>query len=193
MPKLRALPAGAWIAIGLMASAILVPASAIATTSLVGLVGANGVRAGVTNASQLRTAETSPGSFLVFNRNGLVPGPGNCMALTTNVGTRGYVIKQVVFNVFVDPSPKQGEFIALYTDNTCSQDFIAIETPATIGTFVYPIDPGYGIQAGGGLWAEAFGSVQGGVTTYGYTVPANDVPFSTINSSRGPSLRQAGG
>src|SRR5439155_9403195 len=97
-----------------------------ATTSLVGLVGANGVRAGVTNASQLRTAETSPGSFLVFNRNGLVPGRGNCMALTTNVGTRGYVIKQVVFNVFVDPSPKQGEFIALYTDNTCSQDFIAI-------------------------------------------------------------------
>ena len=192
MSRLRALPTGPWIAIGLMASAILVPASAIATTSLVGLIGANGVRVGVTNASQLKTAETSPGSFLVFNRNGLVPGPGNCMALTTNVGTRGYVIKQVVFNVFVDPSPGQGDYIALYSDNSCAT-FIAVQTPPTVGTSVFPIDPGFAIQAGGGLWAEAFGSVQGGVTVRGYTVPASDVPFTTINSSRGPSLRQAGG
>jgi hypothetical protein len=191
MSKLRALPTGAWIAIGLMASAILVPASAIATTSLVGLVGANGVRAGVTNAAQLRTAETSPGSFLVFNRNGLISGLGNCMPLTTNVGTRGYVIKQAVFNVFVTGAG-QGNYLALYTDDSCDT-FIAIQTPPTVGTFVYPIDPGYAIQAGGGLWAEAFGQVQGGVTVYGYTVPANDVPFATINSSRGPSLRQAGG
>jgi hypothetical protein len=192
MSKLRAVPTGAWIAIGLMASAILVPASAIATTSLVGLVGANGVRAGVTNAAQLRTAETSPASFLIFSRNGLVPGPGNCMALTTNVGTRGYVIKQVAFNVFIDPSPGQGDYLALYSDATCTT-FIAVQTPATVNTTVFPIDPGYAIQAGGGLWAEAFGQVQGGVTVYGYTVPASDVPFATVNSSRGPSLRRAGG
>jgi hypothetical protein len=188
MSRLRSLPLGAWIAIGLMASAILVPASAVATTSLVGLVGANGVRAGVTNASQLRTTEASPGSFLVFNRNSLVSGPGNCWPLTPDVGTRGYVIKQVVFNVFADPTPGQGNFIALYTDDSCTT-FIAIQTPPTIGAFVYPIDPGYGIQAGGGLWGEAFGGVQGGVTTYGYSVPASDVPFVTVNRTRGPSLR----
>jgi hypothetical protein len=189
---MRSLPIGAWIAIGLMASAILVPASAVATTSLVGLVGANGVRAGVTNAAQLRTAEASPGSFMVFTRNGLISGLGNCKDLSTNVGTRGYVIKQVVFNVFANPSPGQGDFIALYADASCTS-FIAVQTPPTIGTFVYPIDPGYGIQAGGGLWAEVFGGVQGGVTTYGYTVPASDVPFLTINSSRGSSLRPSGG
>ncbi len=192
MSRLRALPTGAWIAIGMVASAILVPASAVATTSLVGLVGANGIRAGVTNASQLKTAETSPASFLVFSRNGLVPGPGNCMALTANVGTRGYIIKQVAFNVFSDESPGQGDFLALYSDHTCTT-FIAVQTPATVNTTVFPIDPGFAIQAGGGLWAEAFGQIQGGVTVYGYTVPANDVPFATINSSRGPSLRQAGG
>ena len=114
MSRLRALPVGAWIAISLLGAAILVPASAVATTSLVGLVGPNGVRAGVTNASQLRTAEAAPGTFMVFNRNGLVPGPGNCQPLTSDVGTRGYVIKQVVFNVFVDTNPGQGEVMALH-------------------------------------------------------------------------------
>jgi hypothetical protein len=193
MSRLRALPIGAWIAIGLVGAAILVPASAVATTSLFGLVGPNGVRAGVTNASQLKTAEAAPGTFMVFNRNGLVPGPGNCQPLTSDVGTRGYVIKQVVFNVFVDTNPGQGEFIALYTDPDCSGDFVAVETPATVGTYVYPIDPGYGIQSGGGLWAQAFGHVQGGVTTYGYTVPAGDVPFVTTTVSRGPDLRSSGG
>jgi hypothetical protein len=192
MSRLRSLSAGAWIAIGLVAAAILVPASAVATTSLVGLVGANGIRAGVTNASQLKTTEASPGAFMVFRRNGLVPGPGNCLPLTANVGTRGYVIKQVVFNVFVDPNAGQGEFIALFTDDNC-ENLIAIDTPPTVGTFVYPIEPGFGVQAGGGLWAQAFGHVQGGVTTYGYSVPASDVPFLTINSSRGPSVRQSGG
>jgi xanthosine utilization system XapX-like protein len=192
MSRLRSLPLGAWIAIGLIASAILVPASAVATTSLVGLVGANGVRAAVTNAAQLKTTEASPATYLVFNRNGLVPGPGNCMALTQNVGTRGYVIKQVVFNVFLNETPGQGEFVALFADNACTK-LIAIETPPTVGTFVYPIDPGYAVQSGGGLWAQAFGHVQGGVTTYGYTVPASDVPFATPNSSRGPSLPRSGG
>jgi hypothetical protein len=193
MSRLHALPTGAWIAIGLMASAILVPASAIATTSLVGLVGANGVRVGVTNASQLKTAETTPGSFLVFNRNGLISGLDNCLPLTTNVGTRGYVIKQVVFNVFDNPSPGQGDYIALYADSSCTS-VIAIQTPApVVSTSVFPIDPGYAIQAGGGLWGEVFGQLQGGVTAYGYTVPASDVPFATINSSRGPSLPKASG
>jgi len=176
MSRLRTLPTGAWIAVGLVMASILAPAAAVAATSLVGIVGPNNVRAAVTNAGQLKTTETGPSSMQVYARNGVV---GPCAPLTTSVGDRGYVIKEVVFNVYADPSPGTGNYVAVYTDAQCQTQPIAMDTPATIGAWTYPLDPGFGIQSGGGLYAQAFGDVESDVAVYGYTVVPADVPSTT--------------
>jgi hypothetical protein len=177
--RLRSLSTGAWIAIGLIVGSILAPATAVAATSLVGIVGQNGVRAGVTSAGQLRTVEAAPYSFQEYARNGVVS--GSCSVITASVGTtKAYIAKQIVFDVYAtDTPPTPGDYIALYTDASCATQPIAMVTPASVNAWTYPLDPGFGIKAGGGLYAEAFGNVEANVTVYGYTVGVNDVPATT--------------
>jgi len=182
--RLRSLSTGAWIAIGLVAGSILAPATAVAATSLVGIVGPNNVRAGVTSAGQLRTAEAAPYAFQVYARNGVVS--GGCSVITTSVGTKAYIAKQVVFNVYEDPTPGAGDYVALYSDAACSSQPIAVVTPGLVNAWTYPLDPGFAIQAGGGLYAQAFGGVESDVTVYGYTVGATDVPATTPISTPSP-------
>jgi hypothetical protein len=184
MSRLRKLSTGAWIAIGLVVGSILAPAAAVAAQTVVGIVGSNNVRAGVTLAGQLRTAEAPPSSMQVYARNGVVSGA--CSAVASSVGTRGYIAKQIVFNVYADPTPGAGDYVALYTDAACGTQPIAIITPALVNAWTYPLDPGFAIQAGGGLYAEAFGGVESDVTVYGYTVPATDVPATTPIATPGP-------
>lgn len=186
MSRLRTLSTGAWIAIGLVAGSILAPAAAVAAQTVVGIVGPNNARAGVTYAGQLRTAEAPPSAMQVFARNGVVTGP--CGDVTANVGARGYVMKQVVFDVYADSAdPGPADFVAVYTDAGCAGQPIAIITPATAGVWSYPLDPGFAIQPGGGLWTKASGQVESNVTVYGYTVPATDVPATTPIATPSPS------
>ena len=187
MSRLRALPTGAWIAIGLVMASIMAPVAAVAATSLVGIVGPNNVRATVTNAGQLKTVEAGPSSMQVYARNGVVA--GSCLAVTTSVGDRGYVAKQIVFNVYDDPSPGVSDFVALYTNASCDPTVsqpVAIVNPASVNAWTYPLDPGFAIQPGGGLYAQAFGNVKSDVMVYGYTVVPADVPSTTPISTPTP-------
>jgi hypothetical protein len=63
---LRRMPVAAWIGIGVLAVAIIAPASATAASNLVGIVGGNGARAAVTAAGQLQDTETTPGNFVTL-------------------------------------------------------------------------------------------------------------------------------
>jgi len=186
MSRLRSLSTGEWIAIGLVVGSILAPAAAVAATTVVGIIGPNNVRASVSYAGQLKTVEAQPSNLIVFARNGVVS--GGCSTVTANVGTRGYVAKQVVFDVYSqDSTPGPADFIALYTDASCSTQPIAMVTPATVNAWTYPLDPGFGIQAGGGLYAQAFGAVESNVSVYGYTVPTTDVPTTTVVQTPSPT------
>jgi len=185
MSRLRTLSTGAWIAIGIVAGSILAPATAVAATSLVGIVGPNNVRAGVTTAGQLRTAEAAPYAFQAYARNGVVL--GSCSVITSSVGTKAYIAKQIAFDVYaLDSSPGPSDYVAVYTDALCQSQPIAMVTAASVNTWTYPLDPGFAIQAGGGLYVEAYGGVEANVTVYGYTVGATDVPATTPISTPTP-------
>ena len=183
--RLRSLSTGAWIAIGLIVGSILAPATAVAATSLVGIIGQNGVRAGVTYAGQLKTVEAAPYAFQVYARNGVVSGA--CSVITSSVGTKAYIAKQIVFDVYAtDTPPTPGDYIGLYTDASCATQPIAMVTPASVNAWTYPLDPGFAIQAGDGLYAEAFGNVESNVSVYGYWVGATDVPATTPIATPSP-------
>src|SRR5687767_2537889 len=109
LTRLKGMSRGGWIAVGFCAAAIIAPPLAIAAfsdTRIVGLTGAPVAQ--VTPANQLRVAETDPFRFRGFSIHNVRDGA--CQSVSIPAGN-AYVLKQVVVNVYSNPTPGASNFV----------------------------------------------------------------------------------
>jgi hypothetical protein len=177
-PRNRKLPAAGWVAVGLLGAAVIAPASAVAASNLVGIVGANGTRAAVTAAGELETAETSPSSFVAAYGYG---SDGDCTTIYKVPKGDGLIIRSVTFNTLATTSTGSGYYTGLFTAKKCAaDDYILDNNPAGTGETTVPLDPGMAIKAGTTLYVKAPFGVESEVYLNGYLVPAKAVPANRI-------------
>lgn len=176
MAQLRKLSTGAWIAVGLVVGLVLAPAGAIAATSLVGIVAANGTRAGVTGAGQLNVAEAGPVTFRELG----VPSPSGCATIFKVPAVDGFIIKSITFDTWADPTPGGGNVAAVYSGAGCSAaNEVFVANPGGVGDSTVPFDPGFAVGPNGILTYNVGGNVLADVYITGYLVPKADVGSGT--------------
>jgi hypothetical protein len=172
----RRIPSAAWVAVGLLAAGIIAPTSALAASNLVGIVGGNGVRAGVTRAGQLQTTQTSPGNFVTLFAS---PSSGACDFFYKVPSGDGLIIESVTFNSITVTSPGLDTFAALYPNATCKGSYVLDNNPGGTGETSVPLTPGLALKSGTALSMVQDRDV---VEVYitGYLVPAGDVPSNRV-------------
>jgi hypothetical protein len=163
-----------WLAFGLVVGLLLAPAAAYAAVNLVGIVGSNGKRAQVTGANQLQTAEATPAQFKAIN----FFGPGACTVVFTVPNTKAFVLKQVLFDVYADPTPGGSNYISISAEPTCNNPF-ALVNPGSVGGYPIPLEPGFALKAGAKLYGATAGNVAGDLYMLGYFVPKSAVGSTT--------------
>jgi hypothetical protein len=163
-----------WLALGLVVGLLLAPAAAYAAANLVGIVGSNGKRAQVTGANQLQTAEATPSQFKAIN----FFGPGACDVVYTVPSTKAFVLKQVLFDVYADPTPGSVNYMAISADAACINP-IALVNPGSVGGYPIPLEPGFAFKAGAKIYGSTAGNVAGDLYMLGYFVPKSAVGSTT--------------
>jgi hypothetical protein len=128
-----------------------------------------------TAANQLQAAEATPSQFKAAN----FFGAGTCDIVYTVPATKSYVLKQVLFDVWADPSPGGGEFVALYNATPCTNP-IALINPGGVNGYVVPFEPGVGIKAGQSVYASTAGSVGADIYILGYLAPKAAAPSTMV-------------
>jgi hypothetical protein len=164
-------PSGGWAVISVVVALLFVPAAVGATTaSIVELRGPSGVRAQVTPAQQLQTAEAPPSSFQGFTAT-LSPG---CTNIFTVPATQGYVLRQLTV------AGTTGDYVTFYADSNCTGAPFTQAIPIS-GDAVLPLDPGVGLAAGATVSANFInnGGIPPSLYGLGYLVPTADMPATT--------------
>jgi hypothetical protein len=177
----RRFPAAAWVAVGLLAAALIAPASAVAASSLVGIVGGNGARAEVTAADQLQTAETSPANFVALYASSDVNKA--CDLFYKVPKGKGLIIQTVTFNAITVTSPGFDTYAALYPSSSCSTNYFLDSNPSGTGEVSVPLTPGMALTSGTPI-ALLEEDVYIEVYITGYLVPASDVPSNRLASAQ---------
>jgi hypothetical protein len=174
----RKLPAAAWVAVGLLGAAIIAPATAIAGTNLVSIIGAHGVHAAVTPDGQLQTTETAPGS-VVDLFGGQVS--GKCLKVYTVPHGKALIIENVTFNNLIVTATGPGNFTGIYPTSSCSRYFLD-NNPSTPGEVSVPTSPGIALKQGSTIYEESSSTVDSEVYLFGYLVPASEVSANHLVS-----------
>jgi hypothetical protein len=178
---LRRMPVAAWIGIGVLAVAIIAPASATAASNLVGIVGGNGARAAVTAAGQLQDTETTPGNFVTlyaFSR-------GSCDNFYNVPSGKALIIKSVTFNTLSITALGSGNFTGLYANSTCVGRYFLDQNPGGTGEVSVPLTPGAALKAGTSLSMLASSTVTEEAYVFGYLVPASEVTSNHVPQAMG--------
>jgi hypothetical protein len=172
----RRVPAAGWVAVGLLGAAVIAPASAVAASNLVGIVGSNGARAGVTSAGALQTAAASPSNFVAAFKYA----PGTCQPLYKVPKNDGLVLTSVTFNTYTVPSTGGGYYTGLFTNSNCTGGYFLDNDPGAVGETTVPLNPGMALKSGTGIYVESFSGVASEVYINGYLVPAKAVPSNRL-------------
>jgi hypothetical protein len=160
-------PSGAqMLAIGLAAGVLLGPGAAQAATSLVGIVGSTGTRAAVAPTGRLLTSEAAPSQFRGFHA---YASSGACTVFATVPAANGYVIRQIVFDTYDDPSPGSASAIQIYI-GSCLTFPIASVHPEAVGSSQVDFNPGQALKAGTTLYYLNTSGAHAVVWVRGYTV-----------------------
>ncbi len=167
------------LAIALMA--ILIPASAVATVSLLKIQGGAGNVANVDVAHQLLAAESDPKTFLSTPYAHIAT--ASCTVIDTQPASKALIVQQLRFVV----EPTSASLLApvyVYPNTTCSGTPMywyqpTRDIPYSVSSLDYMTDsfvfePGVPIAAGGGVSATASLTVD--IALNGYTVPPTAVP-----------------
>jgi hypothetical protein len=188
MSRIRDLPGAAWVAVGLAAGALIVPAAAVAAGN-VGIIGSNGNTAKVTTSGSLQVAEATPASFKEYIRFGLIDSAG-CVKVATVPAKKGFVLKELTVDVWDDPSPGSGQDIEFFTTKTCTVRSIIFDVnPGSVGAYQYAFNPGFGVARGHSLYAEAFG-VSGETYLNGFYVNPKAIHVNTPHAVTGTARTQ---
>lgn len=176
MLKLRKLPTGVWIALAIVLGMVFAPIAAIGAASVVHIAGSNGVKASVTNANQLTTAEAAPSTFKEY-----YTGSSGCNLLVKVPSKKAFIIKTVVFNNTSLSTPAgSGTYVGLFlNDNTCTGNyFLDFNPAAAVDHIQVPLEPGVAVKSGSSVYAGQNGT-SSDVFVIGYLVPSKDVPANT--------------
>jgi hypothetical protein len=184
----RRMPAAGWVAVGLLGAAVIAPASAVAASNLVGIVGSNGARAGVTSTGALQTAAASPSNFVAaYNFSS-----GTCKLIYKVPKHDGLIVRSVTFNAVTVPSTGSGYFAGLYTKSNCSGAYFLDSNPGSVGETTVPLDPGVALKGGTGIYVSTGGGVDTEVYINGYLVPAKAVTANRLPATVHASAAQRG-
>jgi hypothetical protein len=188
MSRSRDLPGAAWVAIGLAAGALIVPAAAVAAGN-VGIIGSNGHTAKVTASGNLQVAEATPAAFKEYVHLNFTADV--CTKVATAPLHKGFVLKQATFNFFAVPSTGVGENMHLYTTKTCTTSgTIFDDNPGSVNAYQYSFDPGFALAPGHSLYAEQIGTVKAELYLLGYTVNPKAIHANTPHAIRGKATAQ---
>lgn len=171
----RSLPTGAWIAVGLVTAALLVPGASFAAATMTQIVGGNGAApvAGVNKANQLFTAPATPASYFTIEGATSVNNSNVCVDLGSVPAGKAAIITGFRTTVYQGSSNSD---VLLYPNATCSSAVFA-EISGVAGTTDQQIAPGFAVPAGTHLsWFVASNTsfiVDGHID--GYSVPAGAV------------------
>ncbi len=171
----RSLPTGAWIAVGLVTAALLVPGASFAAATMTQIVGGNGAApvAGVSKANQLFTGPAAPASYFTIQGATSVNTSNVCVDLGAVPAGKAAIITGFRTTVYAGSSNSD---VLLYANATCSTAVFA-EVSGVAGTTAQQIAPGFAVPAGTHLsWFVASNTsfiVDGHID--GYSVPAGAV------------------
>jgi hypothetical protein len=142
----RSLPTGAWIAVGLVTAALLVPGASFAAATMTQIVGTSGAApvAGVSKANQLFTGPAAPASYFTINAGISVNNSNVCSDLGTVPAGKAAIITDVRTTVYQGSS---GSDVLIYPSSNCSNAPFA-EISGVLGTTDQQITPGFAVPAG---------------------------------------------
>lgn len=188
MSRIRNLPGAAWLAIGFAASALIVPAAAVAAGN-VGIIGSNGNTAKVTTSGSLQVAEATPASFKEFVHFG--PSSATCTKVATVPAKKGFVLKSVTFDVFEDSSPGSGNDVILATRSDCAGSSVIMDdNPGSVNATELSFGPGFAVAPGHSLYMEDFNGVTAEVYLLGYYVNPKAIHVNTPHAVIGKATAQ---
>lgn len=171
----RSLPTGAWIAVGLVAAALLVPGASFAAATMTQIVGGNGAApvAGVSKANQLFTGPAAPASYFTIQGGTSVNGSVVCVDLGAVPAGKAAIITGFRTTVYEGSSNSD---VLLYPNANCSDAPFA-EVSGVDGTSDQQLAPGFAVPDGTHLsWFVASPTsfvVDGHID--GYSVPKGAV------------------
>jgi len=185
----RRMPAAGWVAVGLLGAAVIAPASAVAASNLVGIVGSNGARAGVTSAGALQTAAASPSNFVAAHS---FANDSSCNLVYKVPKHDGLIITSVTFNTYTVPGSGPGIYTGLHTASNCENSYFLDNNPAGVSETTVPLSPGIALKGGAGVYVETVDGVLGEVYITGYLVPSKAVPSNKVPAIAHVSAAQRG-
>ena len=171
----RSLPTGAWIAVGLITAALVVPGTSLATATITQIVGSSGGSpvAGVDKANQLLTGPSAPSNYFTFRQGFDTDGNSICTDLGSVPAGKAAIITDFRTITYLAGSANDGN-VFLYTGPTCSGTIIA-EANSSLGITNQQITPGFAVPAGTHLsYFQISGSANFSIDSYidGYSVPS---------------------
>jgi hypothetical protein len=158
---------------GVLAAAILMPATVIAATSLVRIQSGSGTTtANVDGAHQLLVAESDPRSFLTSGY--LTVSNGSCSQLVAPITGKALMVTQLRLLTRASPSFDASHAFVMWTNSTCNGADVLILYPMGLGNDTETFEPAL---PGSGVSAELFGSgLVAESSINGYTVPSAAAP-----------------
>jgi hypothetical protein len=154
------------------------------TAANVAKVDANGrLQVGGGPVSLTGTVTTQIAAPSTYLHSSSFPTGGTCTVVATPPTGKAMIVRDVRINVYKDPMPGSGQYVAFYNDTGCF-NLVADANPATVGETVLPFDPGLGIRVGSVLSVVVGGSVAAEVYTDGYAVPPGQVPATPAGANR---------
>ena len=155
----------------------------------------SGVKASVDSSKRLKVGDgsgamtvdgTTTGPEAAANtlfRSVAFPDPnGTCVALATPPAGKALIIKSVALDIYNTFTPGNGKFASFYLGTSGCESFVMDINPPGVGLINQPFEPGLGVPAGKRLWVLTF-SISAEVFAFGYTVPSNAVPASSLSAT----------
>jgi hypothetical protein len=175
----RRLPRSGWMLAGVLAALVLLPTAASAAASVFVLRGPSGMRADVTKANQLKTAEASPSTFTQFR---LSLTAGGCSTLGVVPADTGMVLRQV--EVVPASYTSQASSAVIFDGPNCTGSRIATAAfyslQAGHSGEGFTFEPGFALAPGTTLSVQLPNlGMSVDIYAMGYRVPAADVPQTT--------------
>jgi len=181
---------GGWLVAAAVVLAVMLPIGAFAAGSLVEISSSNGVKARVTAANQLYTAEATPSQF---RRGAASSSYGACVLVMAPVDGKALIVRSAAYNVYVNPTPNSGNWVGMYTGEGGCHTPVDSYNPQSLGRSQVVFEPGLAIPDGHGLYVKTQNDVQAEVYAHGYQVAASAVPTppdGLVGSSKLPRHTQ---
>ena len=152
-----------------------------------------GVKAGVDAAKRLKVGDgigamtvdgitTEAPATALFRGSAFPPSNGICTPVATPPAGKALIIKSVVLDTYNIASPGIGKNTLFWVGINPCQTLVLDINPPGVGVISVPFEPGLAVPTGKRLWVSA-GAISTEVYVFGFTVPADTVPRTSLSVS----------